>query len=153
AHRQLSGNSQAARRQIRRDSREIVAVVLHLLRLSQLQLIEIPRRPSVGHVHEMQLRANQRRELTDVIQNRLVGGGMLDGYENMAVHRQASVCTSSHALSAAMITATVHAVTRIGADTTNGPIFALSDVNSTSGKTANDSCRLNTTWLRMSRAP
>ena len=32
---------------------------------------------------------------------------------------------------------------------TNSPIFKRSDVNHTSGNTANDSCRLRITWLRM----
>ena len=33
---------------------------------------------------------------------------------------------------------------------TNGPIFCLLLVNFTSGTTANGSCRLRTTWLRIS---
>ena len=33
---------------------------------------------------------------------------------------------------------------------TNGPIFCLLPVNRTSGTTANDNCKLRTTWLRIS---
>ena len=138
AHRKLGGHRQSMRGEVRRNPCEVIAVILHFLRLAELQLIKVARRPPVGDVHEMQLGADLRRELAHVIEDGLVGGGMLDGDENAAVHRYASVCTSSHALSAAMITATVHASTRIDADATKGPIFALSDVNITSGKTAND---------------
>jgi hypothetical protein len=41
-----------------------------------------------------------------VVQDCLVGGRMLDGDENAAVHRYANVCTSNHALSAAITNAT-----------------------------------------------
>ena len=99
----------------------------------------------IGDVDKMQLGADLPGELPHVVQDCLVGGRMLDGDENAAVHRYANVCTSNHALSAAMITATAHDSTRIATGATNGPILALSDVNITSGKTANDSCRLSTT--------
>ena len=139
AHRELSGHLQPVRRQISSNAREVIAIVLHLLGLAQLELIKVARGPAIRDMHEMQLRADLRRELAHVVQNRLVGGGMLDGNENAAVHRYASVCTSSHELSAAMITATVHASTRTQPGATNGPIFAGSQVNSTSGNTAKDS--------------
>src|SRR6185369_15382544 len=58
---------------------------------------------------------------------------------------QATVCTSNQTLSAAMITATTQARLRIHRGATNGPIFALSLVNITSGNTANDSCKLRIT--------
>ena len=45
------------------SSLEIGAVGLHLLRLAQLQLIEVARRPAVGDVDEQQLGAGQPRQL------------------------------------------------------------------------------------------
>src|SRR6185503_15981970 len=159
AHRELGGDLQPVRGEIGRELRQVIAVVLHLFGFAQLQLIEIARRPSIRHVHQMQFGADLRRELAHVFENRLVGGGMLDSHENAAVHLAslqdvyASVWTSSHALSAAMITATVQASTRIHAGATKGPIFARSEVKRTSGNTAKDSCRLNTTWLAISSAP
>ena len=91
AHRQLGRDLESMRSEIGGDPREVIAVVLHLLRLAQLQLIEIARRPSVGDVHQEQLRANQQGEPTHVLQNRLVGRGMFDGNENAAIHTYASV--------------------------------------------------------------
>ena len=52
-----------------------------------------------------------------------------------------------------MITATVHASAFTQAGLTNWPIFARSLVNITSGNTANGSCMLRMTWLRISSAP
>ena len=93
AHRQLGGDFQTTC-DVRSAAslREVIAVVFHLFRFAQLQLIEIARRPSIGDVHEVQLGADLHRELADVIEDRLVGGGVFDGNENAAVHRYASVC-------------------------------------------------------------
>ena len=41
------------------------------------------------------------------------------------------------------------AVARSQAGFTNGPIFVRSEVNRTRGKTANDSCTLRITWLKI----
>ena len=45
---------------------EIGAVVLHLLRLAQVQLIEVARDPAVGHVHEQQFGAGQAGQFPGV---------------------------------------------------------------------------------------
>ena len=44
------------------------------------------RRESVGDVHEQQPRAGQARQLLDVREDRLVGVGVFDGDEDVAVH-------------------------------------------------------------------
>ena len=64
-----------------------------------------------------------------------------------------NVCHSSQAFSDEMRIAIGQASARIQSGVTNGPIFARSPVNITSGKTAKGSCRLRITWLRMSSGP
>ena len=54
------------------------------------------------------------------------------------------------ALNAMMTAATNQARTCSQRGLANGPIFRLLPVNRTSGTTANDNCKLNTTWLRIS---
>jgi hypothetical protein len=139
AHRQLGGDFQSTGREIGGELRQVITVVFHLFRFTQLQLVEIARSPSIGDVHEVQLRADLHGELTYVLEDRLVGRRVFDGNENAAVHGYASVWYSSHTLSAAMITATVHASAFIHSGATNSPIFARSEVNMTSGNTAKGS--------------
>src|SRR6267143_1913195 len=50
---------------------------------------------------------------------------------------------------APMKTATMYARSFSHLGLTNSPIFRRSDVNITRGKTANESCRLRITWLRI----
>ena len=52
-----------------------------------------------------------------------------------------------------MITATLHASSFTHNGFANTPILCGSLVNATSGNTANGSCRLSTTWLRMMSGP
>ena len=62
AERQLRADGEALRGEIRLEALEVRAVRFHLLRLAQLQLIEVARRPAVGDVHEQQLGAGELRE-------------------------------------------------------------------------------------------
>src|SRR5689334_23605882 len=96
--------------------------------------------------------AEQLREARDVLQNRDIGGTVLERDEDALVHQAtqpAKIRTSSHAFNAAMNTATTYARILSQAGFTNSPIFRRSEVNRTSGKTANESCRLRITWLRI----
>src|SRR6202040_62988 len=65
----------------------------------------------------------------------------------------ATKSNTSFAFSAMMMAAVsaASAVSQRGA--TNGPILARLAVNITSGTTANGSCRLSTTWLRINNCP
>ena len=64
-----------------------------------------------------------------------------------------NVWYSSHTFSAAMITATGHASAFTHSGLDERPILRRSLVNITSGNTANGSCRLRMTWLRISSGP
>ena len=66
---------------------EIAAIGLHLFRLAQLELIVVARRPAVGDVDEQQLGAGQPRERADVIDDRAIGPGVLDGDEDASIHQ------------------------------------------------------------------
>ena len=66
AHRQLAADRKPLASQRRLERREIRAVGAHLLRLAQLQIVEVPRGKAVGDVHQQQLRAGQPRQLADV---------------------------------------------------------------------------------------
>ncbi len=91
AHRQLARHFETMRRQIRSQSGEIIPIVLHLFGFAQLQLIEVPCCPPVGNVHEVEFSAGDRRQLADVIDNRLVCGRVFDGDEDAAIHAYANV--------------------------------------------------------------
>src|SRR6476620_10600791 len=133
---------------------EVGAVVLDLLRLAELQLLEVSRGPPVGDVDEKQLRLGQGGQAGDMRKDGAVGVRVFDGDENVAVHRpQKKVCQSSQTLSAAIMKATGHASHTIHRGATSSPIFRRSLVNRTSGNTANGSCRLRTTWLKIRSAP
>src|SRR5688572_3768979 len=152
-HRQLGRHLQA--RQAGSALLEVGAVGLDLLGLAQLQIVEVPRGESVGHVHQQDLGVGERGKLPHVIQDGAVGRGVFDGDEDTAVHgaQPAKIWYSIQTFSAAMITATTQARTRIHTGATNAPILRLLPVKLTSGNTANGSCRLRITWLRMSSDP
>src|SRR5689334_1034738 len=93
------------------DVLEVLAIFAHLLRLAQLELVDVARRPPVGDVNEHDLRLAERRQAADVLHDRRVVARMLERYENALVHgRQAShartTWNSSHVLSAAITNAT-----------------------------------------------
>src|SRR4051812_41406124 len=109
--------------------------------------------PAVGDVNQDDRRFAKRRELAHVFDDRRIVRRVFQRYEDACVHHAShpwNVCTRSHALSAAITMATVHASTLTHLALTNGPIFRRSDVNITSGNTAKESCKLRITWLRMS---
>src|SRR2546421_114703 len=135
--------------QFRGECREILAVLFHLLAFLELQTLVVPRRPTIGHVHQGQLRVRQFRERTNVAQNRLVGLAILNGNEDRVVHRRnqalnqsRKVCIRSQAFSNAMTLATIQESHFTSGPFTNSPIFNLSLLNITSGKTAKLSCKL-----------
>src|ERR1041385_717024 len=131
---------------------EIRAVLFQLLGLAQVERSHVARRPAVGDVQQQQLGAQELREAGDVIEDRPVGRAVLERHQDAFVHQRiqpAKMRTSSQPLNAAIATATTYesAVSHFGF--TNSPILSRSDVNRTSGKTANESCRLRITWLRI----
>ena len=69
---------------------EVRAIDSHLLGFAQLQLIEVARRPAIGHVHEQDLGLRERRELTHVGEDRAIGRRVLDGNEDPAIHDRLS---------------------------------------------------------------
>ena len=139
---------------------------LHLLALAQGELLLVARRPAVGDVDEHdRRRAAARASSAHVLEDRVVVVGVLERNEDAFVHGGAAGCsvdgpqashprtvwTSSHTFSAAI---TRRDQRRPAASARSGsrtrPSSRCSDVNITSGKTANESCRLRMTWLRMS---
>src|SRR3990167_3735290 len=111
-------------------------------------------------MHEQQGGARQPCELGHVRQNRAIRRRVFDRDQNVPVHLQgsgfyvpANVRYRSQTLSSAMITPTVHASTLTQPGFTNWPILCGLLVNITRGNTANGSCRLRTTWLRMISGP
>ena len=94
-----------------------------------------------------------------VLEDRAVRIRVFDGDEDLLVHVRVHSApadrlhTSSHTFSPAIRTATGQASQRIHRGATDFPIFFASPVNITSGNTANGSCRLRMTWLRMSSWP
>ena len=87
AHRQLCFHRTASRRQLGFHLFEIGAILFHLLRFPQLQLIEIARGPAVGDVDEKKRGARHLGELRDVIDDRPVRARVLDRHQNPAVHQ------------------------------------------------------------------
>ena len=87
-----------------------------------MQLLDVSRGEAVGDVDQDERRAAERRELTDVVDDRRVEPRMLEGNEDSLIHQliQArNVCTSSQTLSDAMMNATSHASTFTQAALTN----------------------------------
>ena len=66
---------------------EVGAVLFHLLGLAQRQLVVVARDPAVGDVHQQQRRAAQLRELLHVREDRAIGVGVLDGDQDVLIHR------------------------------------------------------------------
>src|SRR5213076_1334802 len=99
--------------------------------------------PPVGHVDQHHFGAEQLRETGDVLENCAVGGTVLERHEDALVHQL------TQPFNVAMKTATAYARSFSHLGFTNSPIFRRSEVNITSGKTANESCRLRITWLRI----
>ncbi len=67
---------------------EILAVFPHLPGFRKVQLVQVARDPTVGHVDEHQLALHQPSERLDVGEDRLVGAAVLERDQNFAVHRQ-----------------------------------------------------------------
>jgi hypothetical protein len=65
---------------------EVGAVRLHFLRLAQLQVVEMPRRPPVRDVDQQQLGASQPRQAGDMFKDRPVRRRILDGDQDAFVH-------------------------------------------------------------------
>src|SRR5712671_724336 len=137
------------------DRLDVLAVALHLLRLTEVELVDTARRPAVGDVdqHDRRVVIACARQLPDVREDHLVVRRVLDGHEYALVHQLTDPrknWSSSQMLSPAITNATKYASDFNQVGLTNSPIFALSDVKPTSGKTANESCMLRTTWLSTS---
>ena len=59
--------------------RQVVAILPHFLRFSQLELIEVARHPAVSDTDQKELCARECHEFLNVIQDYLIVGGVLDG--------------------------------------------------------------------------
>ena len=114
---------ESRRPQASREAFEVLAIVPHLLRLAELQLVVGPGRPAVGDVQQQQLRVRQARERLDVREDRLVCGRVFDGDEDALIHglRSGSIHrtgrrssdTAASTFSAAITSATGQASARI----------------------------------------
>ena len=65
---------------------QVGAIVSDLLRLAELEILEMPGRPPVGDVDEQKPRVRQPGQLLDVRQHSAVGVRVFDGNENVGVH-------------------------------------------------------------------
>jgi hypothetical protein len=88
AQREKSVHGQTAGPQSLGRTFQVSAVVFHLLRLGELELLEISRNESIRDVHEQQFRAVQFRELADVRQKRFIRAAVFESDENFLIHNQ-----------------------------------------------------------------
>ena len=91
------------------DLLQVVPVVAHLFRLTQVELADVAGHPAVRHVDQDERRAHAPGEHAHVREDGLVGGGMLEWDEDAAVHHRSqapNACTITRALRAAITTAT-----------------------------------------------
>src|SRR6476661_1387313 len=91
------------------DSLEIRSVALNLLALAERELMDVSRRPAIGHVDENYRGPAEARERANVLENRLIVRGVLEGNENSLVHDHCPPvrsCAISHTFSAAIKNAT-----------------------------------------------
>src|SRR6476659_4905445 len=167
AHRQPRSSLKPALHQLLADPGQILAVLTDLFRFAELELVEMPCGPSIRYVHQQQLRPGQAGEGLHVTQHCTIRFRVLDSDQDVLIHSRLAqvlqgltgfdrvlpdpypmkVCQSSQAFSPAITTATGQASVSIHLGATSDPILRLSPVNMTSGKTANGSWRLRTTWL------
>ena len=74
---------------------DVFAIATHLLRLAEIEMLNVSCRPSIGDMDEHDGRAAKSRELTHVIEDALVVTGVLDWNEDAMVHvRRATRGTS-----------------------------------------------------------
>src|SRR5258705_485341 len=88
---------------------QIGPVVFHLLRLAQVELPHVARRPAIGDMQQEHLGAQQLREARDVLENGRIGRAVFERDENALVHQliqPPTTRTSREAFRAAMKTAT-----------------------------------------------
>src|SRR5205823_833141 len=79
-------NLNSSRQQPASSFLQITAVALHLLGFTQFQLVEVTRHPAVSHVHQQQLRMQQRREFLDLRQKAFVRALVFERDENFFKH-------------------------------------------------------------------
>src|ERR1700694_5442164 len=112
---------------------DVLAVAPHLLRLAEIELIDVSRSPTVRDVDQHDRRIVARAsQLPNVAQNHVVVGRMLDGHEYALVHQLIAPLKNwnrSQMLSPPMISATAYASSFSQNGFTNSPIFSLSEVN------------------------
>ena len=60
-----------------------IGAVPDLVRLAQLEVVEMPRGEAVGDVQQQQLGAGETDEAFNVLQDGTVGGGVLDGNKDL----------------------------------------------------------------------
>src|SRR5205814_1473664 len=117
-------------------------IVLHFFGLAQVQLIGVARHPTVRDMDEHYGCTTEFGERRHMQHDGRVRLGILEWNQDALVHQAIQllmVWYRSHALSVAMITATDQARIFTHSGLVNSPIFCLSDVNITSGNTANES--------------
>src|SRR2546427_390252 len=87
---------------------EIRAVLLDLLRLPQVELVDVARHPPVRHVDEDERGAELLRQLPHVRQDGLVRGGVFERHEDPRIHQTLprKIWTRSQALNPAIAHAT-----------------------------------------------
>jgi hypothetical protein len=86
AHRQPGLDLQPPRRELVAQPLQVGAILSHLLGLPQLELVVVARGPPVGDVDNDELAAGQLRQTLHVIDDRPVGGRVLDWDEDPLVH-------------------------------------------------------------------
>ena len=108
------------------DALEVLAVLAHLLRLAQVELLDVARRPAVGDVNEQHGGTAQARQPLHVLDDVQRRSRVLEADQDALVHQAnhpPTVCTSSHTFSAAITPPTVYASTFSHRGLTNGPIL------------------------------
>ncbi len=72
--------------QTRRRFLEPFPVFTHFFRIGKVELIKIPRHPSIGDMHEEQLAFRDRGKFRDVREQRVISIGMIESNKDPSIH-------------------------------------------------------------------
>ena len=65
---------------------QVKPVLFHFFALGELELIEIPRHPAIGHMNEEQFRASHSCKRLDMREDGLIGWAVLERNEDVFIH-------------------------------------------------------------------
>ena len=125
ADREAAARVEAALGELVAELLQVVAVVADLLGLAELEIVEMPRRPPVGHVHEQQPRAASAAASCSMCVSTARSASECSMATRMWLYMSSpqNVCQSSQTLRPAISTATGQASATIHFGATRSPIL------------------------------